>query len=58
MAKFVYRMQSLLNIQYQLETQAKMELGRAQMRLTQEEEKLPLLRQDSNFRISGNWRLM
>ena len=40
MAKFVYRMQSLLNIQYQRETQAKMELGRAQMRLTQEEEKL------------------
>lgn len=40
MAKFVYRMQSLLNIQYQLEMQAKMELGRAQMRLTQEEEKL------------------
>lgn len=40
MAKFVYRMQSLLNIQYQMETQAKMELGRAQMRLTQEEEKL------------------
>ncbi len=40
MAKFVYRMQSLLNIQYQLETQAKMELGRAQMRLTQGEEKL------------------
>ena len=40
MAKFVYRMQSLLNIQYQLETQAKMELGRAQMRLTQEEEKV------------------
>ncbi len=40
MAKFVYRMQSLLNIQYQLETQAKMELGRSQMRLTQEEEKL------------------
>lgn len=40
MAKFVYRMQSLLNIQYQLETQAKMELGRAQMRLTQEEEML------------------
>ena len=43
MAKFVYRMQSLLNIQYQLETQAKMELGRAQMRLTQEEEKLQRL---------------
>lgn len=43
MAKFVYRMQSLLNIQYQLENQAKMELGRAQMRLNQEEEKLQTL---------------
>lgn len=40
MAKFTYRMQSLLNIQYQLETQAKMELGRAQMKLMDEEEKL------------------
>lgn len=40
MAKFAYRMQSILNIQYQLETQAKMELGRAQMRLMEEEEKL------------------
>ena len=40
MAKFRYRMQSILNIQYQLETQAKMEFGRAQMRLMEEEEKL------------------
>ena len=40
MAKFTYRMQSILNIQYQLETQAKMEFGRAQMRLMEEEEKL------------------
>ncbi len=40
MAKFTYRMQSILNIQYQLETQAKMELGRAQMGLMEEEEKL------------------
>ena len=39
MAKFTYRMQSLLNIQYQLENQAKMELGRAQMNLLAEEEK-------------------
>ncbi len=39
MAKFTYRMQSLLNIQYQLENQAKMELGRAQMNLLSEEEK-------------------
>lgn len=40
MAKFTYRMQSLLNIQYQLENQAKMELGRAQMKLMEEEDKL------------------
>ncbi|MCH5260686.1 MAG: flagellar export protein FliJ [Lachnospiraceae bacterium] len=43
MAKFRYRMQSILNIQYQLETQAKMELGRAQMKLMEEEEKLQTL---------------
>ena len=43
MAKFVYRMQSRLDIQYQLESQAKMEFGRAQMRLNQEEDKLQVL---------------
>lgn len=43
MAKFEYRMQSLLDIQYQLESQAKMEFGRAQMRLNQEEDKLQVL---------------
>ncbi|MCM1268289.1 MAG: flagellar export protein FliJ [Bacteroidales bacterium] len=43
MARFRYRMQSILNIKYQLETQAKMELGKAQMRLTEEEEKLQTL---------------
>lgn len=40
MAKFTYRMQSILNIRYQLETQAKIEFGRAQMKLMDEEEKL------------------
>ena len=40
MAKFTYRMQSILDIQYQLENQAKMELGRAQMKLMEEEERL------------------
>lgn len=40
MAKFRYRMQSILNIKYQLETQAKIEVGRAQMRMQEEEEKL------------------
>ena len=43
MAKSLYRMQSLLNIQYQLESQAKMDLGRAQMHLNEEEEKLQIL---------------
>ena len=43
MAKFTYRMQSILNIQYQLENQAKMDLGRAQMYLMEEEEKLQAL---------------
>ncbi len=44
MAKFKYRMQSILNIRYQLEEQAKMEFGRAQMKLMEEEEKLELLK--------------
>lgn len=44
MAKFIYRMQSILNIKYQLENQAKMELGRAQMKLSEEEDKLQNLR--------------
>ncbi len=43
MAKFRYRMQSILNIKYQFETQAKMEVGRAQMRLGEEEDKLQKL---------------
>ena len=43
MAKFRYRMQSILNIKYQLETQAKMEVGRAQMRLNEEQGKLQTL---------------
>lgn len=43
MAKFRYRMQSILNIKYQLETQAKIEVGRAQMRLNEEQEKLQAL---------------
>lgn len=43
MAKFRYRMQSILNIKYQLETQAKIEVGRAQMRLNEEQEKLQKL---------------
>lgn len=43
MAKFVYRMQSILNIKIQMETQAKMEFGQAQRRLMEEEERLSVL---------------
>ncbi len=43
MARFRYRMQSILNIKYQLEKQAKIEVGKAQMRLQEEEEKLQTL---------------
>ena len=44
MAKFRYRMQSILDITNQMENQAKMELGQAQRRLLDEEERLQLLR--------------
>lgn len=57
MAKFIYRMQSLLNIQYQLENQAKMELGRAQMRLNQEEEKLQVLIDRKAFYLEEGRRM-
>jgi len=40
MAKFVYRMQSILNIKIQMESQAKIELGLAQRKLLEEEERL------------------
>lgn len=40
MAIFRYKMQNILNIKNQLETQAKMQFGQARMRLTEEEEKL------------------
>lgn len=44
MAKFRYRMQSILDITNQMENQAKMELGQAQRRLLDEEERLQYLR--------------
>ena len=40
MAKFVYKMQNILNIKYKLEDQAKTEFSMAVNRLRQEEEKL------------------
>lgn len=43
MARFVYRMQKILNIKMRLEEQAKMDFAMAQMRLNAEEEKLDVL---------------
>ncbi|MBO5293286.1 MAG: flagellar export protein FliJ [Lachnospiraceae bacterium] len=39
MARFRYRMQSILDIKYKMEEQAKMDYATARMRLTEEEEK-------------------
>ena len=57
MARFRYRMQSILNIQYQLENQAKMELGRAQVRLMEEEERLDGLMQRKEDYLEEGRRL-
>lgn len=43
MAKFIYRMQSILNIKEKLEDQAKMEFAQARIRLNEEEERLEYL---------------
>ena len=40
MAKFVYRMQNILDIKLRLETQVKTEFAEASAKLAQEEEKL------------------
>lgn len=44
MARFRYRMQSILDIKLKMETQAKQEFAAAQMRLNEEEERLVALR--------------
>ncbi len=45
MAKFIYRMQNILNLKLKLEEQQKMEFAAARKRLDEEEEKLGLLLQ-------------
>lgn len=45
MARFVYRMQNILNIKYKLEEQAKTEFMLANQKLQEEEEKLEQLQQ-------------
>ncbi len=44
MARFRYRMQSILNIKQKMEEQAKMDFAAARMRLDEEEEKLQVLK--------------
>lgn len=44
MARFRYRMQSILDIKLKMETQAKQEFAAAQLRLREEEERLAALR--------------
>ncbi len=45
MARFRYRMQSILDIKLKMETQARQEFAEARMRLDQEEERLAALRE-------------
>lgn len=45
MARFRYRMQSILDIKLKMETQAKQEFAEARMKLDQEEERLAALRE-------------
>lgn len=48
MAKFLYRMQNILDIKYKLEESAKQEYADARMRLNEEEKKLSMLKQRKN----------
>lgn len=54
MAKFIYRMQSILDIKQKMEEQAKMEFAAARMRLNEEEEKLQyLIERKENYEQQG-----
>ncbi len=54
MAKFIYRMQNILNLKTKLEEQQKMEFAAARKRLDEEEEKLDLLfRRKANYEEEG-----
>ena len=54
MAKFIYRMQSILDIKQKMEEQAKMEFAAARMRLNEEEEKLQyLIERKGNYEQQG-----
>ena len=48
MARFIYRMQSILNIKLKTEDQARMEFGTARHRLDLEYDRLEILREDGS----------
>ena len=52
MAKFIYRMQNILNLKLKLEEQQKMEFAAARKRLDEEEEKLELLQGHPAFLLT------
>ena len=49
MAKFIYRMQSILDIKSKMEEQAKQEFATARMKLSEEEDKLENLKARHSF---------
>mgnify|MGYP000037809006 CR=1 FL=1 len=49
MAKFIYRMQNILNIKYKLEESAKQEYAEARQALVAEEQKLDALKKRQKF---------
>lgn len=49
MAKFIYKMQNVLNVKEKMEEQAKMEFARAMNRLNEELEKLEVLKEKKVF---------
>ncbi len=57
MAKFIYRMQSILNIKEKMEEQARMEFGQARMRLNEEEERLKELKRRREEYLAEGARL-
>ena len=57
MAVFRYRLQNILNIKEQLETQAEMEFGVAQARLNEEEARLETLYERKNGYIEDGRRM-
>lgn len=57
MARFRYKMQNILDIKLQLETQARMQFAQAQSRLNDEENKLAALREQKQFYVNQSEEL-